>query len=426
MGETILYRNELLKQRPRARRRETTMNNSGIQVQMFGEFQLSCGGTVVCGREYRSHKVKSLLAYLIYHHNRMVPIDELTGILDASKKNAAPVAALRTTLYRMRCAVRTAEDMLGLPLIVTRNGMYGWNPEAALELDTEEFEAACRAGIPDGPEQMEHCRRMLGLYQGDFLDKLASEHWVEPLAEHYRSLYLSAVEQVAPVLIEAGDPRTAAEHCAKAMVLSPYSESVCRWLMRAYAASGNTEAAAAAYEQMRSVLYKDLGVVPEEETKKVYQSVLCAGEESVLSPDSIRSKLQEDHPAAGALICDFTSFRLFYQAEARSAARRGDAVHIGILSVSSRTSTPLSARSLAHTMEKLHDLISEELRTGDIASSCSASQYILMLVQANYENSRMVCDRIVKSFFRTHPRSPARINTAVFPLEPTFPERMRE
>lgn len=402
------------------------MDKNGIQVQMFGEFQLSCGGDVVCGREYRSHKVKSLLAYLIYHHTRMVPIDELIGILDAGKKNAAPVAALRTTLYRMRCAVRSAELAMGAPLIVTHNGMYGWNTDVALELDVEEFEAVCRDGIPDGSGRAEHCRRMLELYTGDFLEKLASEHWVEPLAEHYRSLYLSAVEQAAPVLIEAGETRAAVEYCARAMALSPYSEPLCRWMMRAYAASGDIEAAAAAYEQMRSVLYKDLGVVPEEETRKVYQSVLCEGKGNILTPDGIRSKLQEDHPASGALICDFSSFRLFYQAEARSAARRGDAIHIGILSVSSRSGTPLSASSLAHVMDRLHNLISEELRTGDIASSCSASQYILMLVQANYENSKMVCERIVRSFFRLHPRSPARINTAVFPLEPTFPEQMRD
>lgn len=401
------------------------MNKSGIQVQMFGEFQLLCDGTVVCGREYRSHKIKSLLAYLIYNHNRMVPIDELIGIMDVSKKNAAPVAALRTTLYRMRCAVRSAEDTVGSPLIVTHNGMYGWNADVALELDTEEFEAMCRAGIPDGSGQAEHCLRMLGAYQGDFLEKLVSEQWVEPIAEHYRNLYLSAVEQAAPVLIDSGDARAAAEYCAKAMVLSPYSEPLCRWLMRAYAAAGDMEAAAAAYEQIRSVLYKDLGVTPEEETRKVYQGILCAGQGNILTPDSIRSKLQENNPASGALICDFTSFRLFYQAEARSAARRGDAIHIGILSVSSRNGAPLSARSLAHIMEQLHNLISEELRTGDIASSCSASQYILMLVQANYENSRMVCERIVKAFFRLHPRSPARINTAVFPLEPTFPRQMR-
>lgn len=401
------------------------MNKSGIQVQMFGEFQLACGGTVVCGREFRSRKVKNLLAYLVYHHDRMVPISELVGIMDVGKKNAAPVAALRTTLYRMRCAVRPAEPMVGTQLIVTHNGMYGWNAEVPVELDAEGFESAYRTGIPDSPEWMEHCLRMLELYRGEFLEDLVSEHWVEPLAEHYRSLYLSAVEQVAPMLIEAGAARTAAKYCAGAAALSPYSESLCRWLMRAYAAMGDTEAAEAAYERTRSVLYKDLGVLPDDETRKVYQGIQRAGKGNILTPDSIRLQLQEKHPVSGALICDYTSFKLFYQAEARAAARRGDAIHIGVLSVRSRDGSPLSAGSLEHTMEQLHDQIGEGLRTGDIASSCSTSQYVLMLVQANYENSRKVCERIVQSFFRLHPRSPVRIHTAVFPLEPTFPEQVR-
>lgn len=401
------------------------MDRNCVQVQMFGELQLSCGGTVVCGRENHSRKAKSLLAYLIYHHNRMVPIDELVSIMDVGKKNAAPVAALRTTLYRIRCALRSAELMVGSQLIVTRNGMYGWNADIAVELDVEEFEAVCRTGIPDGPERMEYCLRMLELYRGEFLEKLTSEHWVESLAEHYRGLYLSAVEQAAPVLIEDGAAQAAAEYCAKAMALSPYSEPLCRWMMRAYAALGDVESAAAAYEQTRSVLYKDLGVIPEEETKKVYRDILREGTGNVLTPDSIRSQLQEKHPISGALICDYTSFKLFYQAEARAAARRGDAIHIGILSVRSRDGSPLPAGRLAHVMEQLHRQIGEGLRTGDIASSCSASQYILMLVQANYENSRKVCERIVQSFFRLHPRASVRIHTAVFPLEPTFPEQAR-
>ena len=57
---------------------------------------------------------------------------------------------------------------------------------------------------------------------------------------------------------------------------------------------------------------------------------------------------------------------------------------------------------------------------GDVASCCSASQYILLLVQANFENSEMVCRRVVTGFAREHPRSPARIQSNVLPLEPLF------
>ena len=111
-------------------------------------------------------------------------------------------------------------------------------------------------------------------------------------------------------------------------------------------------------------------------------------------------------------------FRLFYQAEARAASRRGDAVHIGLLSLLGLDGRPLEGSRLSRAMDQLRREIEHSLRTGDIAACCSASQYILMLVQTNYENSRLVCSRIEKAFFRTHPRAAVRIQATVFPLEP--------
>lgn len=396
------------------------MSENTVKVQMFGEFSLSCGGVVVGGGNDRSRKVKNLLAYLICSRERMVPVDELIRILGGDKKNAAPVAALRTTLYRARRTIEPIEEQVGLSLIITQNGMYGWNPDAAVELNTEQFESMVRSGIPEGPERTEYCGKMLKLFCGDFLRCLAGEPWVEPFAEYYRELYIAALEKAAPVLIESGLGRETAEYCREAIRVSPYHEPLYRWLMYAYASLGDAADAAAAYEELRTLLYKELGVIPEEETQRVYQELVLNAGGSALTPDSIRSQLQERDPVPGALICDYSSFKLFYQAEARAAARRGDAIHIGVLSLLGRDGKPLSMRSLERAMEQLHAQISKSLRTGDIAACCSASQYILMFVQANYENSTQVCERVVQAFFSAYPRSPIRIQSVVFPLEPMF------
>jgi len=78
----------------------------------------------------------------------------------------------------------------------------------------------------------------------------------------------------------------------------------------------------------------------------------------------------------------------------------------------------LARRSLDRAMVNLRDQIQSNLRKGDIASRCSVSQYILMLPQANYENSCMVCERVIKAFSRQYPHSPARIDYSVQALEP--------
>ena len=132
----------------------------------------------------------------------------------------------------------------------------------------------------------------------------------------------------------------------------------------------------------------------------------------------LREQLEETSVTSGALLCDYDFFRIIYQAEARAVARNGDAVHIALLSAVGDESKPLSRRSLDCCMDNLQDVIVENLRKGDVVSRCSVSQYILMLPQANYENSCMVCDRIIRAFARQYPHSPATLSYTVQPLVP--------
>lgn len=399
------------------------MGGEIIEVRMLGQFSVSCGDAELSDRNNRSRKTRILLAYLICNRKRMVAIDELICVLGGSQKNTAPIAALRTALYRLRRDLEPLQEQSGLPLIISRNGMYGWNPAAAVELDTAKFEALCQEEVPEGPEQLDLYRRTLELYQGDLLCALSAEQWVEPLAEYYRNLYISAAERAAPAFIDAGLAREAVACCVDAIRRAPYHETLYRHLICAYAALGDKESARAAYEDLRSALYEDLGVMPGEDVQQAYEDLLLGAEEDVVSLDSVRVQLQECGPVSGALICDYSFFKLLYQAEARAAARRGDTIHIGILSVARRDKAALTPRRLAHVMEQLREQIKGSLRTGDIASRCSPSQYILMLVQANYENSKQVCNRVIQAFYSAYPRSPVRIQPVVFPLEPRTEDR---
>lgn len=397
------------------------MDANAIEVRMFGGFSVLFRGVAAGGQSSRSRKTKNLLAYLLCYHGRMIPVEELVGILGGEQKNAAPVAAFRTMLYRVRRALEPIQDVIDRPLILTKYGMCGWNPEVALKLDTEQFETMCQADIPEGPEGVEHHRRALALYQGDFLRDLASEQWVEPLAEYYRGLYLAEVETAAAVMIENGFASDAESVCREALRQAPYNEALYRALMRSRAAQQDRKGVAAAYETLRAQLYEDLGVIPEEETQQVYWSIMRDGE-NLLTPESIRAQLRENSPAAGVFVCDYSLFKLFYQAEARAAARRGDAIHIGVLTVLAHEGDVLSVRELERAMDQMCVQLRKNLRSGDIASRCGPSQYIVMLVQANYENSKRVCDRVVQAFFHAHPRTPARLKAVVFPLETTFEE----
>jgi hypothetical protein len=71
-------------------------------------------------------------------------------------------------------------------------------------------------------------------------------------------------------------------------------------------------------------------------------------------------------------------------------------------------------------MEQLGLTIRTNLRRGDSFSQCSVSQYIIMLPKANYEDSTMVCRRLLSAFYKTHPHVSAKIHFMVQPLTPSI------
>ena len=169
---------------------------------------------------------------------------------------------------------------------------------------------------------------------------------------------------------------------------------------------------------MSELLFSNFGVMPSEEIRAMYREAVRTVNDRAVPIGVVREQLREQEPPAGALVCDYDFFKVLYHAEARMIARSGDAVHIGLLSVLGEGGKELPKRSLDRAMENLQEQIRLNLRRGDIASRCSVSQFILMLPQANYENSCMVCERVIKAFYRQYPHSPAELHYSVQPLEP--------
>ena len=96
--------------------------------------------------------------------------------------------------------------------------------------------------------------------------------------------------------------------------------------------------------------------------------------------------------------------------------RSGEVIHIALLSLHGRDDKTLSRRSLDCAMDNLQAVTMRNLRLGDVVSRCTLSQLIVMLPQANYENSCMVCRRVIGAFTRKYPHSPANIQFIVQPL----------
>ena len=399
------------------------MGTEQLNVRMLGSFSLEWNDAKIDDSENRSRKVWLLLAYMVYCRNRPVSQEELTALLWGDEENSTnPLNALKTMFHRVRAMLNKLGGTMGHDLIVRRGGSYAWNTDVPMHYDVEEFEQLCRTGLSaeDEEQRMACYLQAIELYQGDFLNKLSAEPWVVPIAVYFHNLYIQAIQGAVELLEIRGRRQEAIGLCRRALKVEPYSEELYRHLIRDLLDIGDQKGAIAAYEEMSELLFSNFGIMPSEEIRAMYREAVRTVNDRAVPLGVVRDQLREIEPPAGALICDYDFFKVLYHAEARFISRSGDAIHIGLLSVYGEDGEELPKRSLDRAMENLQEQIRGNLRRGDIACRCSVSQYILMLPQANYENSCKVCERVIKAFYRQYPHSPAKVHYSVQPLEPTI------
>lgn len=396
------------------------MKEKKLIASLLGDCELRFGDIKVVENTRRASKNWLLLAYLICNRDRVIEPEEITNRLWDDENDERTKGALKTTIWRVRQLIQPISEALGQELIIRKGNAYGWNPDIPVEVDTEQFEMLYRTACQAEDEEtgLQALREALPLYKGEFLKKFSTEGWVEPLTAYYYNLYLDAVLKTLSLLQMGIDAQEIADLCRATLSISPYDEMLYQYLMRAQMEMQEYQQADETYVMLQELLFTNLGVMPSEESQAIHSEIRAHINDRFLTADMLQEQLREKNPLPGAILCDFPVFRLFYQAEARSASRRGDAIHVAVLSVASADGSELSELRLERVMEQLRGKLQNGLRRGDIIARCSASQFVALLLQANFENSGMVCERVVNSFKQAYPRSPARIHYTVLPLEP--------
>lgn len=395
------------------------MNGPTLQVQMLGQFTLRYGDRTISDSDDRSRRVWSLLAYMLYNHGRSFAQEELIHLYWSNgEKSADPGNALKSIFHRIRTALDKLQPGLGRLLIRRKAGRYFWNNAMPLSLDIEDFEAHFHAAEAAGDDdvRLAEYQAALALYAGDPLPRMTDEIWTIPIVAYYHSLYTRAAASAIELLEKQERTAEAVALCRQAIHIEPYQEDLYEHLMRGLLRTGDMKGAMSVYEEMSELLFAHFGVMPSETLRTLYRQATRTVNDRTLTMDEVCSQLAEPAPHGGAMVCEYDFFKILYRAEARSIARNGHSANICLLSVSGKDGEMLARRSLDPAMNNLQVLVQNNLRRGDVIARCSISQYIILLPQANYENSRMVADRLVSAFYRRYPHSPARLRYTVQPL----------
>lgn len=380
-------------------------NCSELTVRMFGKFQTENEKGILNKENMRSEMLTRLLAYMISHREKDMTAQELIDVLWPEDQSDNPSGALKNLMYRLRKLMNNTWGESG-KYIVTGRGAYQLNPEFVFHVDIEEFEECCRQvfNSEDPAVQQENGKRAVELYQGMFLSELSSEYWVVSIATYYHSIYLTMVKRLAALLEKEKKFTDVEEICGKAIQIEPLDEEIHCFLLRAMIADNKQQLAASHYKETVKLLYDSLGVRPSGEMENIYEELQKIQHDHESNIDIIQEDLREEK-ASGAFFCEYGVFRKIYALESRSSRRLGISVHLALISLYLDFQIQKEGQDytdlIGEGMSVLEETLMKRLRSSDIVCRYSVNKFLVMLPACQYEDAKMVVNRLKDSFYRS-------------------------
>ncbi len=400
---------------------KSATENEIIRVAMLGGFKLEAGGKSVQDTDARTHQLWHLIEYLIAFRRKEISQDELIGVLWPDSDIENPSNALKNLIYR----IRTMLSSQGLPyakeMILFSRGRYHWNNTLPASVDFEEFEELynqAQSPTLDADTKIEKFLAAIALYRGDFLPNSRYENWAAQLGGHFNALYFKCVGAVLNMLGDRGRFPEVERICRDALKIDQFDEFIHRHLITALVRQGRQKQALNHYAYVTDLFFRELGVNLSGAMRSLYHEIIKTVNDVEADINAIKDELQEHGQRMGAFYCDYEVFKNLYQLEARTAARSGQSVFLGLLTLMDSQENEPDLKQRAKIMEFLHEMIKTSLRKGDVYSRFSSTQYVLMLPTLTLENCEMVVDRIIRRYKQAYRSKSHELVASVRPLIP--------
>ncbi len=239
------------------------------QLRLFGEFSLEDpkGRPIILNLR----KAEALIAYLALAPGQSSSRERLAALLWGDSDQGRARQSLRQAIFALTKAFAQRDlSLLRLESQAVRL------TENAMSVDAVEFDGL----IADGSKTA--LARANELYVGELLSGFSVEEpefeqWLTATRGVYQDTALRALIELLQEQEKAGELGLAIETANKALRIDPFREDIHRQLMRVYAAKGMRSSALSQYRSCRDVLEKELGVRPDDDTAKLYRTILEQG-----------------------------------------------------------------------------------------------------------------------------------------------------
>ena len=222
----------------------------------------------------RSPRSVALIALLVTHAGRPQTRQRIAGLFWPDSTDAQALTNLRRELHHLR---RILGDPS--PVVATAKDLC-WRDTPACDVDVRHFGAEHDAALAaSGDDALTHANRAIALYRGELLPGTHDEWLLDARTE----LEGQCVE-LCDLVCRTAAPTVALAAAHRRIRLRPWEEAGYRTLMELQAAQGDRAGAVRTYHQCASVLEHELGVEPDEATRKVLRQLLARVPERAARP----------------------------------------------------------------------------------------------------------------------------------------------
>ncbi|KJY31468.1 BTAD domain-containing putative transcriptional regulator [Streptomyces sp. NRRL S-495] len=231
----------------------------------------------------REAKVRALLAALLVHHGRPVPVDRLVDDLWGTTPPGNPANTLQTKVSQLRRALEGSEPG-GRELVA--HGPAGYLlrvPDKAV--DAARFTALTGRArqAEDRPGRIRLLTEALGLWRGPAFAEFRDHDFTRAAATGLDEHRLTALEELAHLRLEAGEHLALADELGGELRVHPLRDKLRAVHMRALYRSGRQAEALASYRELADHLAEELGLDPGPELAALHGAILR--QDPALDPD---------------------------------------------------------------------------------------------------------------------------------------------
>jgi len=390
------------------------------KAKMFGKFSLTIDGKTITCQKHRPTLVWLLLEILIYTRHKPLSVVELMHALwDHNSGSSDPMNALKNLVYRTRDLLQNSYGERGTRFILFYGDTYCWNPTLETHTDVDRFNKLCKSieEAKSSSEKIQLCAEATHLYSGAFLDSTERSQWVLNTRQLLEDRYAQCIASRCESMEQLNRIDKLPEYCLEALKKAPLNIKLHRLTLFCYLKAERFSEALAHYNNTTSLFFQKKGIDISPELRDLYRMITKNFRHAQMDISFVREELQEANDIQNAYFCDFEAFRNLYHVEVRASARNHEPATIVLLTLAMADGSIPEEGSVIREQNALKSAIISSLRGGDIITSYSDTQFLILLPQANMKNSEKAIKRIMTNYHKVCRNKDLRIMYKFLPVE---------